>query len=168
MAQAVAAYLSLGCNIGDCRANLARAVGMLDEAAGIEVTRVSCVYATEPVGNPDQPAFLNIAAGLETSLNPQALLAVCGIIEQELGGREGRVHLGPRTIDIDILLYGEEEISGGELILPHPRMLERAFVLAPLAEIAPDARLPRGGTVAEALARLKDPHRVEKLGPLQV
>lgn len=141
---------------------------MLEETDGIKVARVSSVYATEPVGNAGQPDFLNIAVELETVLNPQTLHAACRIIERELGGREGRVPQGPRTIDLDILLYEQVELSDGELTLPHPRMRERAFVLVPLAEIAPDAALPHGGTVREALAALSDPHSVEKLGPLEL
>lgn len=162
------AYLSLGCNLGDCRANLAAAIRMLGETEGIEVTKISSVYATEPVGNPEQPDFLNIATELDTALNPQGLHGVCRIIERELGGREGRVPLGPRTIDIDVLLYGQSEISDGELTVPHPRMLERAFVLVPLAEIAPDSILPRGGTIIEALRALSDPHSVEKQDKLDL
>ncbi|MBE0428448.1 MAG: 2-amino-4-hydroxy-6-hydroxymethyldihydropteridine diphosphokinase [Thermoleophilia bacterium] len=160
------AYLSLGCNLGDCAANLAAAVNKLNEEPDIEVTRVSSVYVTEPVSNLRQPDFLNIAAGLKTTLQPFDLLHACQRIERELGGREGRVPLGPRTIDLDILLYEQVEISHKELELPHPRLLERAFMLAPLAEIAPEAVLPGGGSVGDALAALSDQSRVEKKGPL--
>jgi 2-amino-4-hydroxy-6-hydroxymethyldihydropteridine diphosphokinase len=162
------AYLSLGCNRGDCGANLATAVRKLKANAGIDVTGVSSIYVTEPVGNPDQPDFLNITVGLDTSLTPRDLHAICGAIEVELGGRHDRVPLGPRTIDIDILLYGDMQTSDPELTLPHPRMLTRAFVLAPLAEIAPEAPIPGGGTVAAALENLHDSHNVEKKGPLTV
>lgn len=162
------AFLSLGCNLGNCRVHLAAAIRMLGETEGITVTKVSSVYATEPVGNPDQPDFLNIAVELETVLNPQGLHGACRIIERELGGRDGRVPLGPRTLDIDLLLFGQSQISDGELTVPHPRMLERAFVLVPLAEIAPDTILPRGGTIIEALAALDDPHSVEKQGKLDL
>lgn len=158
------AYLSLGCNLGDCPANLAGAIRKLNAHGSIEVTKVSSVYATEPVGNPDQPDFLNIAAELDTALSPHELLAACRAIEEDLGGREGRTLLGPRTIDLDILLYEQLEIADEKLVVPHPRMLERAFVLVPLAEIAPGAGLPDGTTAGQALEAFTGSHRVEKRG----
>lgn len=160
------AYLSLGCNVGDCLANLVDAVKKLNARRGSEVKKISSVYATEPVGNSDQPDFLNIAVELETTLDPHELLAVCRAIEIELGGRKNRTPLGPRTIDLDILLYGQLEIEDEELMVPHPRMLERAFVLVPLAEIGPGARLPGGVNVVQVLEALTDRHRVEKKQPL--
>lgn len=159
------AYLSLGCNLGDCAAHLAAAISKLNANRAIRVVKVSSVYATEPVGNPDQPDFLNVAVELETSLDPHGLLDACGTIEQEMGGREGRTPGGPRTIDLDILLYEKIEIADEILRIPHPRMLERAFVLVPLAEIAPGAVLPDGNTVAAELEKLRDPHHVEKKMP---
>lgn len=159
-------FLSLGCNIGDCGVNLSRALASLGAAAAIEVTRVSSVYITEPVGMREQPDFYNIAVAVETSLEPLALLEACRAIEEELGGREGRVPLGPRTIDIDILLFEQLAIAHRDLRLPHPRLAERAFVLVPLAEIAPEWRLPDGRTIARALSELDDPHSVRKIGSL--
>ncbi|MBI5870163.1 MAG: 2-amino-4-hydroxy-6-hydroxymethyldihydropteridine diphosphokinase [Actinobacteria bacterium] len=155
-------WLSLGCNLGDCRASLAAALSRLDAHPEVSVTRVSSVYITEPVGGIEQPTFLNIAAALETELSSHGLHAVCREIEHELGGREGRQPMGPRAIDVDILMYERLEIAEGELKLPHPRMLERAFVLVPLAEIAGDAMMPDGTTVARALAACADDHGVEK------
>lgn len=159
-------YLSLGCNLGGCAANLAAAVRRLDCHEAIEVTKVSSVYFTEPVGNPDQPDFLNIALQLQTRLAPPDLHAATRVIETDLGGRDGRVPHGPRTIDIDILMYDQVEITTADLVLPHPRLLQRAFVLAPLAEIAPDAVLPGGRTANQALADANDSHSVEKMGQL--
>ncbi len=156
------AFLSLGCNIGDCRANLAAALRKLDADPGVEVTRVSSVYITEPVGGVVQPSFLNMAAALETDLQPQELLALCRRVEQELGGRDGRGHMGPRAIDLDILLYEQLEITEGDLLIPHPHMLERAFVLEPLDEIAAAGQLPGGATVGEALRTCGDDHGVER------
>jgi len=156
------AFLSLGCNVGDCRANLAEALRKLDACPVVSVTAVSSVYVTEPVGEIEQPSFLNMAAALETELEPQELLLFCRTVEHELGGREGREPMGPRSLDLDILLYECLEIDAGELVIPHERMLERAFVLVPLAEIAADAELPGGGTVAEALRSCPDEHGVEK------
>jgi 2-amino-4-hydroxy-6-hydroxymethyldihydropteridine diphosphokinase len=155
------AYLSFGCNVGDCRANLAAALVMLDSPPDVSVTAVSSVYITEPVGDIAQASFLNIAAGLETELPPPELLALCRGIERELGGREGRKPMGPRAIDLDILLYERLEITAGELTIPHPRMLERAFVLVPLAEIAGELRFPNGATVGDALRACGDEHGVE-------
>lgn len=161
------AYISLGCNLGDCHANLSRAVKLLEVNPAVAVAAVSSVYITEPVGRAGQPDFRNMAVAVETELSPRELFKVCRAIEDELGGREGREPLGPRTIDLDILLYEEVEIAAGDLSIPHPRMLERAFVLVPLAEIAPEFELPGGVAAARAAEALQDPHRVEREGPLQ-
>lgn len=161
------AYISLGCNLGDCRAHLAQAVERLTGHPRIQVTGISSVYVTEPVGVTEQPDFLNMVAELATALTPRELFGVCRAIEDELGGRQGRTPTGPRTMDLDILLYEQVEITEGDLKIPHPQMLNRAFVLVPLAEIAPKLRLPGGVTVAETAASLKDPHRVEKAGLLK-
>lgn len=160
------AYLSLGCNRGQCRANLSWAIRLLDANERIEVTGISSVYETEPVGGVEQPDFLNMAVELTTDLTPQELLAACRAVEVDLGGRDNRRPMGPRTIDLDILLFEQVEIAEKELTLPHPEMLRRAFVLVPLNEIAPEAKLPQGGTVAEALARLEDGHAVKPAGKL--
>lgn len=160
------ACISLGCNLGDCRLNLGQALKRLGDNPRVEVAAVSSVYVTEPVGVSDQPDFRNMAAVLETELSPLELFELCRAIEEELGGREGREPMGPRTIDLDILLYEEVEISEEDLKIPHPRMLDRAFVLVPLAEIAPDLRLPGGMTAAAAAGALEDPHWVRSEGPL--
>lgn len=160
-------FLSLGCNVGDCRSNLAAALKRLDGDPASAVARVSSVYITEPVGRKDQPDFMNIAVEITTDREPLELLQLCQAIESELGGREGRVAMGPRTIDIDILMYEGEEMSGPELELPHPRMAERAFVLAPLAEIAPGVLVPGGLTARAAAAELDDRHAVRKNGSLE-
>jgi 2-amino-4-hydroxy-6-hydroxymethyldihydropteridine diphosphokinase len=160
------AFLSIGCNIGDCRGQLETALARLQDDESTTLARISSVYITEPVGNKDQPDFFNIAVEIETGLEPLALLRFCRDIEERLGGRVGREDKGPRTIDLDILLYEQVEMSTAELVLPHPRMTERGFVLVPLAEIVPELRLPEGNTVADALAQLTDPHQVEKSGKL--
>ena len=161
------AFISLGCNLGNCPAYLAQAIQMLDKHLLIRVTRVSSVYYTEPVGEVEQPYFLNMAVKVDTDLKPAELLHACRRVEEELGGRDGRVPQGPRTIDLDILLYDQLEIAEKDLVIPHPRMLKRAFALVPLAEIAPEAALPGGGTVAAAAERLRDQLSVEKQGPLE-
>lgn len=160
-------YLSLGCNRGDCGQTLARAIRALDAIEGVEVAAVSSVYLTEPVGGISQPDFYNMAVGLRTGLPPEHLLEACRDIEISLGGREHRMPKGPRTIDIDILLYGQSRLATGSLDLPHPRMLERAFMLVPLVEIAPDVVIPGNGKAHEALAALDDPHGVRKDGRLK-
>lgn len=162
-----AAYLSLGCNLGSCRDSIKAAIEQLGAHEAIEVTAVSSVYITEPVGmTGPQPDFHNLALALNTSLEPKQLLAACRAVEENLGGRTGRVPLGPRSIDIDILLCGEARIADDELTVPHPLMFERAFVLEPLAEIAPGLILSDGRTAADAAASLNDPHRVVRAGEL--
>lgn len=136
------AYISLGSNIGDRLHYLQQAVRSLQNVKGIKVCQVSSVYETDPVGYVDQDAFLNIVVELEISLTPHELLKKCNEIEAELG-RTREIHWGPRTVDLDILLYNEENVKTENLIIPHPRMTERGFVLIPLVEINADVRDPR-------------------------
>lgn len=132
-------YLSIGTNIGDRLANLQGTVRLLKENERITVERVSSVYETSPVGFVDQDAFLNIAVKVQTSLSASEMLDVCQSIEQELG-RIRLIRWGPRSIDLDILLFNHENIETESLIVPHERMYERAFVLVPLIEISqPDS-----------------------------
>jgi 2-amino-4-hydroxy-6-hydroxymethyldihydropteridine diphosphokinase len=138
---AVTCYVGLGSNLGDRLENLRRAVELLDASDGVAVVRTSSVYETDPVG-PPQPDFLNAVAEISTDLGPHELLARCKAIEAELGRTPGE-RWGPREIDLDLLLYGDERIDTGELVVPHPRMNERAFVLVPLRE------LEHGGPGAE-------------------
>ena len=133
-------YLSLGSNIGDREANLRAAIDRLPPA-GLRVARVSPVYETEPVGYRDQRWFLNLVVEAETGLAPMQMLARIGKIERALG-RVHTVAKGPRTIDIDILLYGDAVVRSATLEIPHPRMAERRFVLAPLADLEPGLRHP--------------------------
>lgn len=128
-------FLSIGTNIGERMANLKTAVRLLMEKPKVEVTAVSSIYETLPVGFVDQASFLNIAVAVDTSLSPFEMLEVCQSIENELG-RIREFRWGPRIIDLDILLYNQENIEAEHLIIPHPRMYERAFVLVPLMEIA--------------------------------
>lgn len=129
-------YLSLGSNMGDRIAMLERAVGQLAAHPEIEVGSISSVYETDPVGFTDQDAFLNIVVEVKTTQSASDLLEVCQKIEQYLQ-RERLVRWGPRTIDLDILLFNQDNIETERLTIPHPRMHERAFVLVPLLEIAP-------------------------------
>jgi 2-amino-4-hydroxy-6-hydroxymethyldihydropteridine diphosphokinase len=133
-------YLSLGSNLGGCEANLRAAIERL-AAPDLRVLRTSPVYETEPVDYTGQPWFLNLVMEAETDLFPMQLLARIGKIERALG-RVRTVAKGPRTIDIDILLYGQAVVRSATLEIPHPRMAERRFVLAPLADLAPTLRHP--------------------------
>jgi 2-amino-4-hydroxy-6-hydroxymethyldihydropteridine diphosphokinase len=157
---APAAFLGLGSNQGDRPALLAEAVGRLRRAPEVEIAAVSSLYATAPVGVQDQPEFLNAVVEVRTTLPPPGLLALCQGIEAALG-RVRTQRWGPRTIDLDILLYGDLEWAADGLELPHPRMRERAFVLLPLAEVAPGLRL--GGRSIADWAAAADASGVRRL-----
>ena len=133
------AFISAGSNLGDRKANLEFALTSL--AKGGTVSRVSSYFETEPVGFSDQPWFLNIAVEMQTLLKPPELLSLCQDIETSCG-RVRTFPNAPRTLDLDILLYGDAVINREDLIIPHPRLPERKFVLKPLAQIAPDIRHP--------------------------
>ncbi len=149
----VVAALGLGGNVGDVAAAFVEALARLAATPGVSLAALSSVYRTPPWGKLDQPDFLNMSALVETTLPARALLKLCLDVERGLG-RERRERWGPRLIDIDILAYGEATIDEPDLKVPHPRLAERAFALAPLAEIAP--RLMVGGrTVADWLTRVE-------------
>jgi 2-amino-4-hydroxy-6-hydroxymethyldihydropteridine diphosphokinase len=133
-------YLSLGSNVGNREGNLRQAIAALPPS-GVTVKQVSSIYETEPVDYLDQPWFLNCVLEAETDLEPPALLGTLRSIESQLGGQK-KFAKGPRKIDLDILLYGEETIATPELQVPHPRMLQRRFVLTPLSELAPNLKHP--------------------------
>jgi len=137
MTEARTAYLSLGSNLGNREETLRKAVRQLAAADGVKTLAVSSLYETEPWGKKDQPSFLNIAVSQQTTLSPEELLALAQAVETELG-RMRHERWGPRTVDVDILHIEGVERKTPTLTLPHPFMTERAFVLVPLAEIAPD------------------------------
>ena len=138
------AYVGIGTNLGDRAAHVAQALQALAAEPAIEFVKASSLYETAPVGKTDQPDFLNAVAALRTSLPPRALLDALLHIENRMG-RVRNLRWGPRVIDLDLLLYGDAQIQTPGLTIPHPRLRERAFVLIPLAEIAPDLRLPGDG-----------------------
>lgn len=129
------AFLGLGSNLGDRFARLERAVALL--AAAGDVVAVSPLYETEPVGGPEQGPYLNVVVELNTADPPRRLLERCQALERD-AGRVRTVRFGPRTLDADVLVVGDERVDEEDLVVPHPRMLERRFVLAPLADLAPD------------------------------
>ncbi len=152
------AYVGLGANLGDRESALRRALDLLDAHEEIDVTAVSTIRETEPVGYLDQPSFLNAAARLETKLAPRDVLAALLQVERELGrdrsGPRPAVRWGPRTIDLDLLLYGDLELDEEGLVVPHPRLHERRFVLEPLAELAPGLVVPGRGSLETLLSEL--------------
>lgn len=160
MTEAVTVYLGLGSNLGDRQANLDRALEFLSQR--LRMGKISSIYDTEPLGDSDQPRFLNLVCQAFTHLEPAGLLALAKGIERKLGrvSKSGR----PRTIDIDILLYGDQVIDTPALVIPHPKMTERAFVLIPLDEIAPDAVHPTSGKTVKELLK----HVTEKQGVLKL
>ncbi|KQZ29282.1 2-amino-4-hydroxy-6-hydroxymethyldihydropteridine pyrophosphokinase [Mesorhizobium sp. Root552] len=153
-------FLSLGGNLGDPRKSMASALRLLADDASVDVVAVSSLYRTPPWGKLDQPDFLNAAAELSTSLSPHDLLDLCLGTEKKLK-RVREERWGPRLIDIDILVFGDRVIQETGLEVPHPRMLERAFVLAPLDEIAPNLSVD-GKSVSERLATV-DTAGIERL-----
>ncbi|GAB7387184.1 hypothetical protein BSNK01_10200 [Bacillaceae bacterium] len=157
------AYLGLGSNLGDRRRYLCRALAVLDEHPQVELTRVSSIYETEPVGFTEQPPFLNLVAEIVTTLSPRELLAAVQAVERGFG-RTREVKWGPRTLDIDILYYGKETIRSDDLVIPHPHIPERAFVVLPLLEIVGgDFRLPDGTLLREVYAAVPGKEGVRKV-----
>jgi 2-amino-4-hydroxy-6-hydroxymethyldihydropteridine diphosphokinase len=158
----VIAYLSLGSNVGDRKATLEGALGRLEASRRVRILKRSSIYETEPIGYIDQPWFYNLAVEIETELDPEELLTLTKQTELELN-RTREIRWGPRTIDIDIVMYDEIAMSNDRLTLPHPEMTQRRFVLEPLHEIAPGLRLPDGRRIADLLPSVAS-QEVRKLG----
>ncbi len=158
-------YLGLGSNLGDKRAHIGRTVELLGEIG--QVHQVSSLFKTEPAGNLDQDWFLNCAVEIETALHPRQLLAATLAIERKLK-RVRKIKDGPRTIDIDILFYGRCLVDESGLVIPHPRLHQRLFVLAPLQQICPGFAHPvLQQTVKELVVRLQDQGGVERLADMR-
>lgn len=149
------AYVGLGANLGDREATLREALVRLGDVDGVEVVAVSSFRETDPVGLLDQPRFVNGAAALETALGARALLDVLLAVERSLGRTRSGPRFGPRTVDLDLLLYGDRIVDEPGLTVPHPRLHERAFALEPLAELAPGLEIPGRGPVQTLLSNLE-------------
>lgn len=160
----IEAYIAIGSNIGDRELNLLRAVAEVGRLPDSKVTALSSFYETSPVGNLEQDTFYNAVLTLSTKLEPRSLLTNLLQIEDKLFRRVRTVRHGPRSMDLDLLLYGDRIINEDDLVVPHPRLTERRFVLVPLCEIAPTLVHPlTGQAISRTLAELKSDETVVKL-----
>lgn len=157
-------YIGLGSNLQNPLQQIKTAINDLQSLAGVTIITVSSLYQSPPMGPADQPDYINAVISLETSLSPHQLLDALQSVEQ-LHGRERKRHWGERTLDLDILLYGDQILDDERLTIPHPGMHERAFVLYPLAEIAPDIEIPGRGALQQILPScpLGDLQQVDKI-----
>jgi 2-amino-4-hydroxy-6-hydroxymethyldihydropteridine diphosphokinase len=149
------AYIGVGANLGNREETIEQALDLLGRRDGVDVVAVSILRETDPVGFTDQPRFLNGAAVVETGLEPRELLDALLAVERDLGRTREGPRFGPRTIDLDLLLFGDVEVSEPGLTVPHPRLMERAFALEPLAELDPDLEIPGRGRVSDLLRGLQ-------------
>jgi 2-amino-4-hydroxy-6-hydroxymethyldihydropteridine diphosphokinase len=159
----VFAFLGLGSNVGDRLAYLQQGVDRLEEERRIRVDAVSSIYETAPVGGPPQDPYLNMALRVATTASPHGLLRACQRAERA-AGRVRTVPWGPRTLDVDVLLYADRRIATRRLVVPHPRLVERPFALIPLIEVAPGAALPDGRSLVTVLAKLAPIEDVVMIG----
>ena len=159
----ITAYIGLGSNLDEPGAQVERALCELDALPLTRLVARSRLYRTAPWGGIAQPDFINAVARLETGLDAQALMRALLTIERRAGRRRDGERNGPRVLDLDLLLYGDQRIADADLQVPHPRLHERAFVLVPLAEIAPDLAVPGQGRLGELLARVDATHAVVPL-----
>lgn len=145
-------YVGLGSNLGDPAANLHSAIAQLSATEGVELRGVSRFYASKPMGPQDQPDYVNAVACIQTSLDPHALLQILFAVERAHGRvRDASLRWGPRTLDLDLLLYGDAVIRDADLLVPHPGICERSFVLLPLADLAPELVFPDGRRLQDCL-----------------
>ena len=159
------AYIGIGSNVGDRQEFVRRAVQELEEATGIDVRAASSLYETSPIGGPPQRSFINAVARIETELTPRGLLEACKRVEAKMGREESDIRWGPRVVDLDILLYGEEKVNEPDLEIPHALMTHRRFVLVPLLEVDPDVTDPWGTPYRDSLDEAEG--EVELLEPFE-
>jgi len=164
MSNPVEVFIGLGSNQGDAIANICNAIDELESIAGARLEQCSSLYRSAPIGYLDQPGFINAVCRIEAGLSAPDLLQRLQHLERKAGRQPGGVRWGPRVLDLDLLLYGDAVLETDSLVVPHPRMHERAFVLYPLQEIAPDLQVPGHGSVDElvALCADQDCDRLEK------
>lgn len=155
-------FIGVGSNLGDKLKNINRSLELLIGRSDVVLINRSSFYMTDPVGYLEQDWFLNMVVEIETLLNPRELLSYLMAIENEMG-RQREIHWGPRIIDLDILLYGQLEIKSPDLQIPHPRLRERAFVIVPLAEIAPDLMLSGCKSVSDLAGELSKSQKIRRL-----
>ena len=146
------AYIGIGSNVGDRAAFCRRAVAALGELDDVTVVGVSSLYETSPLGGPPQRSFVNLVVRIETSLGPRGILEACQGIEHRMGREPSDIRWGPRVVDLDILVHGDEKVSEPDLEIPHPRITQRRFVLVPLLELDPEASDPWGTRYADVSA----------------
>lgn len=149
----IEAFIGIGSNLGEPAAQVRKAVQALDQPPALRCTGCSLLYETDPVGYLDQPRFINAVARVQTTLSPLELLERLRAIEAAQG-RQRSIPSGPRTVDLDLLLYGDQVVNQASLVVPHPRMQDRAFVLLPLLELAPAIRIPGIGPAADCLTAI--------------
>jgi 2-amino-4-hydroxy-6-hydroxymethyldihydropteridine diphosphokinase len=152
---AAAVYIGLGSNLGDREGTIRSALALLESRGDVKIETVSSLRETDPVGYEDQPRFLNGAAAIRTELPPRELLERLQDVEGQLGRDRSGPRFGPRTIDLDLLLYGDLTVDEPDLVIPHPRLAERRFVLEPLAELDGDLTVPGQGSIRALLAGLE-------------
>jgi 2-amino-4-hydroxy-6-hydroxymethyldihydropteridine diphosphokinase len=156
-------FIGIGSNVGNRKEFCRRAVALLEMTPGVEVTRVSSLYETTPVGGPPQRSFVNLVVEIKCDLAPRELLEVCRRVEERLGREPSEIRWGPRVVDLDVLLLGDQKVNEVDLEIPHPRMAQRRFVLAPLLELDPDLEDPWGSRYADWLDEAEG--EVERLEP---
>lgn len=157
----ITAFIGIGTNVGDRKKHIEQAMRLLENPPNVKIIKSSALYVTEPIGYVGQDWFLNCVVEITTTITPHELLYHCQAIEEQMG-RTRTMMWGPRTIDLDILLYNDECIADDALVIPHPNMHKRRFVLVPLVEIAPDIIHPTlNKTVTDLLQNLKDTHKVD-------
>ena len=157
----ITAFIGIGTNVGDRKKHIEQAMRLLENPPNVKIIKSSALYVTEPIGYVGQDWFLNCVVEITTTIPPHELLYHCQAIEEQMG-RTRTMMWGPRTIDLDILLYNDECIADDALVIPHPNMHKRRFVLVPLVEIAPDIIHPTlNKTVTDLLQNLKDTHKVD-------